>query len=137
VVEEKRFDKRLQHVDEVIMPAHVSELVGKHNIEVRRSQTGDHTHRKQDDRSQAPNDGRHADETGLEDPYGPVDAEALCERLHSSNDRRINRSSRSLQPLDTCTGNDEADRQQEHACKPDGDGRGQQSIEWHRRHDVD
>ena len=38
MVEEKRFDERLQHVDEVIMPAHMSELVGEHGIEVRRSQ---------------------------------------------------------------------------------------------------
>ena len=92
------------------MPAHVSELVGEHGIEVRRSQTGDHTRRKQDDRSQATDDGRHANESGFEYPHGPVDAEAMCERLHSSNNRRVNRSSRSLQSLDTGTGNDEPNR---------------------------
>src|SRR4030095_11980152 len=73
MVEEKRFDERLQHVDEVIMPAHMSELVGENGSEVRRSQTGNHTRRKQDDRSQATDDGRHADESGFEDTYGPVD----------------------------------------------------------------
>ena len=73
--------------------------------------TGDHAHRKQDDWSQATDDSRHAHEGGLEYPHGPVDAEAMCQLIHfSGKNRRVNRLSRSLQPLDTGTGNDEPNR---------------------------
>jgi hypothetical protein len=67
VIEQQRFDHRLQQVDQIVVPPHVRELVREDGLQLLVRQTGQGCRGKQDDRLQPAHQRRRGNRTRLED----------------------------------------------------------------------
>ena len=62
MIEEQHFDDALEEVHEVVVAAHVSQLVREQHLELLRRQTGERTGRHEDHGTQPADDGGDLDE---------------------------------------------------------------------------
>jgi hypothetical protein len=79
VIEEQRLEDGLENIDQVIVPANMRQLVGKHCAELLRAQARHRPRRHEDHRPQPADEHGNGGETRLEDLYGPEDAQACAE----------------------------------------------------------
>ena len=111
MIEEKRFDNRLQRVHEIVMPLHMRQLVSQHGIEMCGWQPGDHADREQDYRAQPTDDRRHANDLGCKNVDRSADAKTLREDTQPEGYGLVHVARRALQPLDTNACSDKTNRE--------------------------
>ncbi len=79
MVEEQRLDDRLQHVDGVVVPANVRQLVRENRFDLRRRQRRERRDRQQNRGPQPSDHGRHVDERRFDDVRGGRKAQPIRE----------------------------------------------------------
>ena len=79
VVEQQRFDRRLDQVDEVVVPAHVGQLVREQGLELQRGEPRQGARREQDHRTHPPEHRGHPHHRRLDQADRPADAQTRSE----------------------------------------------------------
>ena len=86
MIEQQRLGDDLKEIDQVIVAAHVDELMGEHRFELLGRQAEEHGDRQQDDGLKPTDDERRLDEQGLEDAHGAGEMKAVGELLDGRAD---------------------------------------------------
>ncbi len=104
VIEQERFDGRLNQVDQVIVPANVGQLVRQNRFELLWREAGQRAGRQQDHRFEMPDDRGDVHADRLHEPDSPTDAEPrgqplqlgyqlITDRLRAGGAEEANRQS--------------------------------------------
>ena len=138
VIEEQRFDDRLQQVDEVVVPPHVGQFVRDHRLELRGRQPGKRARRQQNHRTKPTDDRRHVDDRGFQCTHRARDAQLARHFGDSRSQRRRDRARAATpQTFDNEPSRGEPRRQQRHAGDPDENRRGQPCFDVDARRNGD
>ncbi len=122
VIEQQRFDERLDQVDEVVVAPHVREFVGEDRFDLGRRQSGERAHGQQHDGLEPADHGRHLDARGFEQPYRPRDPQPARQPPSGGFERGIRRrDALRLHPLHPDPPGREPQRQRKHSDDPPRD----------------